>query len=222
MLTLAIDTTADSGGIALADETGVREEALLDAPRGFSRVLFAEIEALLARAGARLADIELFAGASGPGSFTGVRVGLSAVKGLAEVLGRRVVAVSNLEALAAFGRSAARATIIDAHRGEVYAALYDGAGRPIVPETVLPFQRFLGLLPAGDVEWISQDFDTFVPQLSGTRFERSELVRAPRVLAGAIAQIAIRRAAEGLAQDPAAIEANYVRRSDAELLYKAR
>ncbi|HVV44649.1 MAG TPA: tRNA (adenosine(37)-N6)-threonylcarbamoyltransferase complex dimerization subunit type 1 TsaB, partial [Bryobacteraceae bacterium] len=90
MLTLAIDTTADSGGIALADETGVREEALLDAPRGFSRVLFAEIEALLARAGARLAGIELFAGASGPGSFTGVRVGLSAVKGLAEVLGRRV------------------------------------------------------------------------------------------------------------------------------------
>jgi tRNA threonylcarbamoyladenosine biosynthesis protein TsaB len=211
MVTLAVDTTASFGSIALADSHGVREEVLLDAPEGFSNVLFGAIEALLARHAVTLPEVDLFAGASGPGSFTGVRVGLSAIKGLAEVLGKRVVAVSNLEALAEFGTSEARATVIDARRGEVYAALYDGAGRQIVPEVVLPFDRFLTLLPEGDIEWISQDFATFSP--------RYRVVNAPRALAAAIARIALRRAAAGPAQDPAAIEANYVRRSDAELLF---
>ena len=74
MLTLAVDTTADFGSVALADENGVRGEVLLHAPQGFSHVLFGAIEALLASQSVRLAEIQLFAGASGPGSFTGVRV----------------------------------------------------------------------------------------------------------------------------------------------------
>ncbi len=197
-LTLAVDTTAEDGSIALADENGVREEALVHAPRGFSQALFGEIEALLKRQNVEPRDIELFAAASGPGSFTGVRVGLSAVKGLAEVFGKRVVAVSNLEALAEFGAGDRRAAVIDAHRGEVYAALYDGKGNQIVPEAVLPLETFRKILGDRDVEWIDK----------------------PRPLAGAIARIAIRKAKQGLAQDPASIEANYVRRSDAELLWK--
>src|SRR5580658_1063190 len=185
MLTLAVDTTADFGSIALADHNGVREEVLLHAPEGFSQVLFGAIEGLLARQRVLLAEIELFAGASGPGSFTGVRVGLSAIKGFAEVSGKRVVPVSNLEALAEFGESDARVTVIDARRGEVYAALYDGAGHQIVPEVVMPFQKFLALLPERELEWISQDFAPFVPALAGTRFEHDPIVQAPRALAGA-------------------------------------
>jgi tRNA threonylcarbamoyladenosine biosynthesis protein TsaB len=220
-LTLAVDTTADFGSIALVDESGVREEVLLHAPQGFSHVLFGAMEALLSRQRIGLEEIELFAGASGPGSFTGVRVGLSAIKGLAEVCGKRVVAVSNLQAMAEFGKSDARAAVIDARRGEVYAALYSNAGNQIVPEMVVPFQKFLTLLPEREIEWISQDFTPFQAALAGSRFERDPVVEAPRAMAGAIAKLAIRRAAEGLAQDPAAIEANYVRRSDAELLYIA-
>jgi tRNA threonylcarbamoyladenosine biosynthesis protein TsaB len=204
-LTLAVDTTAEFGSIALADEdnaSGVREEVRVHAAQGFSQVLFGEIEALLERQGVRLNEIELFAGASGPGSFTGVRVGLAAIKGLAEVLGKHVVAVSNLEALAEFGKSNARATIIDARRGEVYAALYDGAGNQIIPEAVLPMEKFKEILADRRVEWISQPDSGRMP------------------LAGAIARIAIRKTKHGLARDPAAIEANYVRRSDAELLWK--
>jgi tRNA threonylcarbamoyladenosine biosynthesis protein TsaB len=220
MLTLAVDTTAVFGSIALADENGVREEVLLHASEGFSGVLFGAIEALLVGAGVPLREIDLFAGASGPGSFTGVRVGLAAIKGLAEVLGKRVAAVSNLEALAAFGESDWRAAIIDARRGEVYAALYDDRGTPIIPEVVLPFQKFLSLLPEREFEWISHDFAPFRPAVEGTRFAQYRVVEAPRALAAAIAGIAIRLADEGLAKDPAAIEANYVRRSDAELLYR--
>lgn len=222
MLTLAVDTTASFGSIALADENGVREEAALHAPEGFSNVLFGEIESLLGRQGVALPEIDLFAGASGPGSFTGVRVGLAAIKGLAEVLGKPAAAVSNLRALAEFGKSDARATVIDARRGEVYAALYDGDGRQIVAELVLPFPRLLSLLPEGEIEWISQDFAPFLPALAGTRFERYPVVTAPRAMAAAIARIAIRQTAGGLAQDPATIEANYVRRSDAELLFSDR
>jgi tRNA threonylcarbamoyladenosine biosynthesis protein TsaB len=220
MLTLAVDTTANFGSIALADANGIREETLLHAPRGFSHVLFGEMEAMLARQRVALADIDLFAGAFGPGSFTGVRVGLSAIKGLAEVLGKRIVPVSNLEAVAAFGTSDARATVIDAQRGEVYAALYDGAGRQIVAEAVLPFERFLASLPEREMEWISQDFEPFLPLLAGTRFAECPVTTVPRAIAGMIARIAIQKAREGLARDPAAIEANYVRRSDAELLFK--
>jgi tRNA threonylcarbamoyladenosine biosynthesis protein TsaB len=219
-LTLAVDTTADFGSIALADENSVREEFLIHAPQGFSHVLFGEIEALLVRQHVQLKDIELFAGTSGPGSFTGVRIGLSAIKGFAEVLGRKVVAISNLETLAEFGHAGARATIIDARRGEVYAALYGPAGNQIIPEIVLPFQKWLQLLPDRTFEWISQGFEPFLPALSGTRFEGHPIIAAPLALAASVAQIAIRKAAVGMANDPAAIEANYVRRSDAELLFK--
>jgi tRNA threonylcarbamoyladenosine biosynthesis protein TsaB len=218
--TLAVDTTAEFGSIALLDESGVREEVLLYAPRGFSGPLFEQVEALLARHNVPLAAIDLFAGASGPGSFTGVRIGLAAVKGLGEVLSRPVIAVSNLEALAEFGQGDLRATVIDARRGEVFAAVFDRSGNPLIAECVATFPRFLEMLGDRDCEFISTNFDPFRPALSGTRFERYSVITAPRGLAGAIGRIALRRAASGEIFDPAAIEANYVRRSDAELLWK--
>src|SRR4051812_38266104 len=124
MLALAIDTAAEFGSIALLDNDRVREEVLLHAPEGFSGILFSEIDTLLKRQNALLSEIDLFAAASGPGGFTGVRVGLSAIKGLAEAMQKPAAGVSNLEALATFGTgSGLRAPLIDARRGEVYAAL---------------------------------------------------------------------------------------------------
>ena len=93
---LAIDTTGDVGSMALVGERGLIEEVMLDSPDGFAHVLFDEIERLLGRHALRVAQMTAFASASGPGSFTGVRVGLTAVKGLAEATGRKVIAVSNL------------------------------------------------------------------------------------------------------------------------------
>ena len=211
MLTLAIDTTAEFGSIALGGD-----EILLHAPEGFSGLLFGQIEKMLARRNVRLSDIDLFAAASGPGSFTGVRIGLAAVKGLGEVLGKPVAAVSNLEALAEFGEGDLRATVIDARRGEVYAALFDRAGRQTIPESVLKFPHLLELLGDREFEWVSTNFDPFRAELVGTRFEHHPVLTAPRALAAAIVKIAERRPPT----DPAAIEANYVRRPDAELLWK--
>jgi tRNA threonylcarbamoyladenosine biosynthesis protein TsaB len=209
---LAIDTTGEFGSIALVGETGVIEEVALDSPDGFAHVLFGEIERLLARHGLGIEQVDAFASASGPGSFTGVRVGLTAVKGLAEATGRKVVAVSNLEALAWYGSRPLRAAGLDARRGEVYGGVYDAALRLVQDEVVTKLDEWLGGLPAGDLEIVTHGL-----RLEG---ERRPVLEAPRSLAGSIGHIAFDRLGRGEVLDPAEIDANYVRRSDAELLWK--
>jgi tRNA threonylcarbamoyladenosine biosynthesis protein TsaB len=214
---LAVDTTSEFGSIALAHAERVDgaerviEEVPLHGPEGFAHILFDAIARLLARHGLGLAQIDCFASGAGPGSFTGVRVGLTAVKGLAEANQRRAVAVSNLEAVAFFGSGPLRAPVLDARRGEIYGAVYDASLRIVQEEAVLPFEAWIAGLPQGDIEIVTNGF--------ALPAHPHREVHAPRALAGAIAQIAARRFFEGLALDPAQIGANYVRRSDAELLW---
>lgn len=194
MKILALDTTSERGSIALSESERVMEEIALHSTDGFAQVLFGEIENLLARNNLRIADIDGFASASGPGTFTGVRVGLTAVKGLAEAMSRKVVAVSNLKAMALFGTRDLRAPWIDARRGEVYGAVYNAKLELVNTEVVMKYDAWRTSLP-GDVEILSE----------------------PRLLAGAIGIIAAREFAAGRALDPVLIDANYVRRSDAAM-----
>jgi tRNA threonylcarbamoyladenosine biosynthesis protein TsaB len=213
---LSLDTTAEFGSLALVENGEAVEEVLLHSPEGFGHVLFDHIDRLLVRRSWPLDSIDCFAAASGPGSFTGVRVGLAAVKGLAATLGRPVAAVSNLEALASFGTRPLRATVLDARRGEVYAAVYDCDLKPVAAEVVAPLPAWLASLPDGDLEFILVDpapFQWALPQ-------SKPVIRAPRALAAAIGRIAYQRLLRGLASPPEAIDANYVRRSDAELFWK--
>jgi tRNA threonylcarbamoyladenosine biosynthesis protein TsaB len=212
-LILAVDTTSEFGSLALLRGDDLVDEMFLHAPKGFAQVLYGHLAELLGRHGLRPGDIDCFAAASGPGSFTGVRVGLACVKGLAEAVGRPAVAVSNLQAIASSGNAPLRAAVLDAHRGEVYGAVYDAASRLVLPEVVAPFAAWIATLPEGDLEFVASGF---TPSLAGTRFERASVLVAPRALAGAIARLASR--AEP--RDPAALDANYVRRPDAELLWK--
>ncbi len=191
---LAVDTTTEYGSLALLRDDELVEEVLVHAPKGFAHVLYGHLAELFNRHLLKPADIDLFAAAPGPGSFTGVRVGLTCVKGLAEAVGRPAVGISNLQAIASCGTAPLRAAVLDARRGEVYAAVYDAASRLVTPEVVASFEQWKATLPEGDIEFVA----------------------APRGLAGAIARLASR--AEP--QDPAALDANYVRRSDAELLWK--
>ena len=87
----------------------------------------------------------------------------------------------------------------------------------MIPESVLPFPKFLALAADHPFEWVCSDFDPFRPAVAGTPFENYPVTAAPRALAAAIGRLAIARPP----QDPAVIEANYVRRSDAELLWKS-
>jgi tRNA threonylcarbamoyladenosine biosynthesis protein TsaB len=214
---LAIDTTHELGSLALARGSIIVEEVSFRARDGFDEILYAQLRDLLLRNGVRLEDIDCFAAASGPGSFTGVRVGLACAQGLAEALGKPAAGVSNLEALATFGTAALRAPVFDARRGDVYGAVYDAAGTLISPEVAAKWNVWLDNLPDGELEFVPGDFK---PVLAGTRFADAKVASAPPALAAAIARIAVARFLRGEAGDPAALDANYVRRCDAELFWK--
>src|SRR6185369_16319488 len=119
------------------------------APTGFAHVLYPHLSRLLEQNGVTLTSIDCFAAASGPGSFTGVRVGLACVKGLAEALGKPAMGISNLQALATFARGELRAVVIDARRGDVYGGLFDEQVRPLTPEVVAKLPVWLESLPDG-------------------------------------------------------------------------
>lgn len=216
-LILAVDTTSEHGSLALLREGELLEEALLHAPASFSPVLYEELQRLLDRHAVKLADVSCFAAASGPGTFTGVRVALACVMGLAEAVGSPAVGVSNLQAVSRYGSAALRAIALDARRGEIYAAVYDAAGQLVTDEVVTKLDPWLVSLPAGIEEFLSNDL---VLDLAGTRFAGARIVPAPRALAAAVARIAAERLARGEAGDAAGLDANYVRRSDAELALK--
>jgi len=221
-LIFSLDTTHEFGSIALLAAGELLEEVPLHSPDGYGHVLFDYLRRLLDRHGRGVDEIACFAAASGPGSFTGVRVGLACVKGLAEATGKKVAAVSNFEALAHFGKLEQRAVVIDARRGQIYGAVYSSAGGLLREPQVASFPAWLDSLPEGEVEFISTDFSPFRPAVAGTRFEGSTITTAPRSLAAAIGRIAYQRFCAGEAQDPSAIDADYVRRSDAELFWKDR
>jgi tRNA threonylcarbamoyladenosine biosynthesis protein TsaB len=197
LIILAIDTTSELGSLAITEGERVIEEVVLQRGDGFDHVLFGEIENLLARNNLRLGDIKGFASASGPGTFTGVRVGLTAVKGLAEAMSRKVVGVSNLRAMASFGAGELRAPWSDARRGDIYGAVYNSSLEPVCEEVVMKHDAWFASLPAG-----------------------AEIISQRRALAGAIGRIAAREFAAGRGLDPAAVDANYVRRADAEMMWK--
>ncbi len=135
---VGIDTTSEFGSLALVERGAVLEEIPLHAPDGFGHVLFPQLRRLMDRHGWTYESVEGFVAGAGPGSFTGVRVGIAAVKGLAEAAGARAAAISNLRALASHGASSTRAVFYDARRGEIYAALYDASLQPSLRRSWAP------------------------------------------------------------------------------------
>ena len=190
---------------------------------GFSHLVFDCIRSLLQNANVSLNAIECYASASGPGSFTGVRIGLATVKGLAEAAGKPAVGVSNLRALASAGNSDLRVPVLDARRGEVFAAAFDSQGRLLIPESVGPLPIFLASLKnRGGAQIVTRDESWIRSQLTGTDYFTADLCQAPATLAPAVALCAAADLAQGNAGDPAALDANYVRRSDAEKFWSDR
>jgi tRNA threonylcarbamoyladenosine biosynthesis protein TsaB len=207
---LAIDTSSEYASLALLRRGEAPVEVAAHSADGHAHGLFGYIEQLLARSGVCVREIDCFAAAAGPGSFTGVRVALSAAKGLAEANRKPMVAVSNLQALAWHGSRTLRAAVLDARRGEIYGAVYDSQLRLVQPETAGVLDAWLSALPSGEIELITMDRE-LLPATPG-----KPVIEAPRALASAVAFIALDRLERGLAVDPAATDANYVRHADAE------
>lgn len=213
MLTLALDTANRRGGIALARDGAIVVSRTIEAPDGFAGVVFAEIESFLAEQSLSVRDVDVWAPAAGPGSFTGVRVGLAASKALAEAAGARIVPVGNLEALAFGGRGGLRAAVLDARRGQVFTALYDAQLRPLLEPTVGAWEDFKRALAGRPAQFATVDEEVFGPN-GPARGERTDDLVVIETLAEAVALLAEERALSGRAGTLEQVQPVYVRRAD--------
>jgi tRNA threonylcarbamoyladenosine biosynthesis protein TsaB len=209
---LAVDTASRRAGFALVREGRVAASLERETPDGFGAMIFQAITELLEREGLPLAGIDCYAAARGPGSFTGVRVGLAAVKALAEAHGKRVVTVSNLEALASAGSAQWRVPVLPGRNGDVFAALYGADLVAAIEPLSGPWPRFLTDLRGRGAEFLSAvpgllDGAGAAPAPPGAQVR---LVTAP--LAELTGLLAARRFAAGAGLPPEAIDAEYVRR----------
>lgn len=213
MLTLALDTANRRGGIALVRNGAIVSSRSIEAPDGFAGVVFAEIEASLAEQGLHVRDVDVWAPAAGPGSFTGVRIGLAAAKALAEVAGSMVVPVGNLEALAFAGRGDLRAAVLDARRGQVFTALYSAQLAPLLEPSVGSWLDFKTALGERTPVFATIDAELFGSAGPAQALRPDEFV-VIETLADAVALLAEQRAVSGAAGGLEQVQPVYVRRPD--------
>ena len=221
----------------------LRDSEVLGAVSGYeitpySTRLFRDIALLQEITNLTLNQIDMFAVAAGPGSFTGLRVGLTAVKAWAEVHGKPIAAISGLEAIAAEslecetpGASNAHfiAPFLDARRGQVFGAIYcrtqgDSMGLALASdESILSPDEFLEMVkekfPQG-VRLVSPTPDVLPHTRMIEILPGANIVQVSAALAPAIGRLGFKRAKRGQLVDSMHLDANYVRRSDAEAAWK--
>jgi tRNA threonylcarbamoyladenosine biosynthesis protein TsaB len=231
MLILALDTGDARGSVAiLRDATVVRTEEHTSA-EDYSSWLLPAITRVLDGSQVAMWDIDLYAVTAGPGSFTGVRVGLTTVKAWSEVYGRPIAAVSRLQAVATedTGSSPYVAAFIDARRDQIFAALYRRQAvvlQRVDEEMVIAPDKFLEWCATrvgpDRIDWVSTDPQCLTQtQQWSSRLALHEAVQlAPALLAPRVGQIGYCLARQNQLIDALALDANYVRRSDAELFWK--
>jgi tRNA threonylcarbamoyladenosine biosynthesis protein TsaB len=231
VLVLAIDTCDSRGSVALWRDGVTLHTAQHEAAQEYSSWLLPAVDEALKKSGFKRAEMEAYGVASGPGSFTGVRVGLTTVKAWGEVYGKPIVAVSRLEVMAAQAPGGANyvAAFGNAQREQVFGAVYrrNGGGLEMVGEemVIAPgkfVQRAAELAVGEGIAWISTDADCILKvEEWRTREKLNERIEPVSCyLAPMIASIAANRVAQGRFTDALALDANYVRRSDAEISWK--
>ena len=214
MKVLAVDTTSERESVALADDGVVRAELRVRAD-GHSRQIVSAIEFVLHASGIGASEIDGYAVTIGPGSFTGVRVGLSTVQGLALAAGRPCLGVSTLDVLAATIEGEARTLVamVDASRaGQVFAALYDAEAHPCGDPESAAAAEVVGRVTGG-LALVGDGAERYRDEIRSRRpdalFPRRDLF-----LAGALARLAGPRLAAGEGTAPGALRPLYLRAAD--------
>ncbi|HYA41565.1 MAG TPA: tRNA (adenosine(37)-N6)-threonylcarbamoyltransferase complex dimerization subunit type 1 TsaB [Syntrophobacteraceae bacterium] len=230
MKILAADTSTISGSLALFEDEDLRGECTFSSSKTHNRRLLKSIDWLLGEAGWELESIDAFAVTGGPGSFTGLRIGMTTIKVLAWTRGKLFASICSLDALAlplSFSASPI-CTLLDARKGEVYCALYrpDGKGglnRETDYAAMSP-SRLAQSLTANLTGPVIFCGDGWTAYRNTLRKKLPRLVLEPPssfhvIRAASVAELARRRFAKGQSDDPRSSAPLYIRPSEAEIHY---
>jgi len=231
MIVLAIDTCEARASVAVLQDRALLQVVPHTSAEEYSSWLLPAVDLALQASKTTLGEVDVFVAASGPGSFTGVRIGLTTIKAWSEVYNKPIVAVSRLEAVAAQSErvSPYLASFIDAQRGQIFGALYirDENGLTLVEQEMAAspevFMDWVNQRTAGnEVAWISTDPDTLAQhsEWQGRAAGGEKIQCVPCILAPLIGKMAFHRALHGDLQDSLSVDANYVRRSYVEVFQK--
>lgn len=231
MIVLAIDTCDARGSVALLRDGDVLKVVARDSAEDYSSWLLPAVNEVLSGSRLAMGAVDGYAAAAGPGSFTGVRVGLTAVKAWSEVYQKRIAAVSRLEALAveASGGTDWVAAFFNAQREQVFGAIYQRNGTALMrlgEEMVIAPGKYVEaaaeLAKSEKISWVTMDAECLVSdEVWKAREKRLEKVQSvSSVRAPMIGRLGMAALAEGRGTDALALDANYVRRPDAEIFWK--
>lgn len=229
---IVVDTADARGSVSLFDKTELVCLEAHSSDEDYSSWLLRAVNRVLASSSLSLAELNGYAVCAGPGSFTGLRVGLTTVKAWAEIHGKPIAAVSRLEALTVADSQAQEpfiAAYIDARREQVFAALYIRGGDtfgPLGEESVTSLPDFMAEIKekADDkpVRWVTPDPKMLESLPAWPSLAASghivELAAPP--FARRLGFLAYRKFRSGDTTDALSLDANYVRRSDAEVFWK--
>jgi tRNA threonylcarbamoyladenosine biosynthesis protein TsaB len=222
MLILAADTSGKNGSLALVrfetDSARTLEVVPLEGGT-FSAQLVPQISALLAKHSLMKDEIDAFAVVSGPGSFTGLRVGLAAVKALAEILQKPIASVSLLEIVARAAEMDGRVmAALDAGRDEMYVGIYECKGHTFstVAEELLSLDELRSRASASGVVTPDQKLAERLKQ------ENVNVTVIPQPRADSVAKLGVGKIRKGEVVSPEALDATYIRRSAAEIVHSRR
>lgn len=221
---LAIDTSSVCASCALLKEDKIISEAAVSNGLVHSRSLMPMIEQCLQAAGTDAEEIDVFACVAGPGSFTGVRIGVCAIKGMAQAFGKPCAAVNTLDCLREnLPFAPLVCPIMDARRGQVYCAVYEGS-RILLNSGALALEELLAFLKQKTCVFLGDGVAVHREAISATLKERA--LFAPAHLndtrAAAAAVLAKKAAEENKLISAAALEAIYLRKPQAEREYAAK
>ena len=213
MNVLAIDTSSDHGSVAVTAGGELLGEIRLISSIQHSERLFRSIDFLFEHVDLTLEEIDLFAAARGPGSFTGLRIGLAAMEGFAFANGKPSAGISALAALAwQVGiTDSSIAPVLDARRGEIYSALFRREGEALIelhPAVVLKPAQWLSVLPEGEISFCGSGVMKYRSMFDGK--PGSSIVPVDPYLATSIARMAV-------TSNRQALEPFYICKSDAEV-----
>lgn len=225
MKLLCVDSSSSAGSIVLSEDSIILGEVNLDSARTHTARLLVGIQYLLTHAELTLSDIDVFGVIHGPGSFTGVRIGLTTIKGLAETFSKPTVAVTTFEAWV--GKcpewQGILVPLIDARRGEVYASVFERTGTGL-QQRDLGFvdspRTLLSNLDAEKVLFLGDGALKYREAIYSQNRPKWKIVETDRFLGRSLAKIVSSRASRRQWIPAVALQACYVRQSDAEIKWK--